>query len=90
MNAAAYTVTLHDIILADDWTDTLWLHDLPRDAEKLHTQALAASGDYFEMLASALEQVATALPVHSVEQYQLQHYISQLLYLQQHYRIVKK
>jgi hypothetical protein len=49
-----------------------------------------ASGDYFEMLASALEQIAVALPLHSVEQYQLQAYIGQLIYLQRHYLITKK
>ncbi len=90
MSATAYALTFHDTVLADDQLELLWLHDLPRDAEKLHAQALVASGDYFEMLAAALEQVAVALPLNSVEQYQIQHYIGQLLYLQRHYKIIRK
>jgi hypothetical protein len=49
-----------------------------------------ASGDYFETLAAELEQVAAALPVHCVEQYKLQDYITQLLYLQRTYTITRK
>jgi hypothetical protein len=77
-------------MLTDGVSDTLWLHDLPKDAEELHVQALAASGDYFEMLASGLEQIAVNMPIGSVDQDQLDHYIGQLLYLQLHYNIVRK
>jgi hypothetical protein len=91
MSTAAYALTFHDSVLTDEQAlDVLWFHDLPRDIEKLHAQALVASGDYFEMLAAALEQVAVVLPLDSVEQYQMQHYIGQLLYLQHHYKIIKK
>jgi hypothetical protein len=91
MSIAAYVVPLYDQIQThDNWLSTLRLHDLPRDTEKLHTQALVASGDYFETLAAALEQIAVALPPDSVEQYQLQHYVGQLLYLQRSYQITKK
>jgi len=91
MSTATYALPLHDMLLTDNESlDLLWFHDLPRDTEKLHAQALVASGDYFEMLAATLEQIAVALPLDSVEQYQVQHYVGQLLYLQHHYKIVKK
>jgi len=90
MNTAAYVLNPFDAVLTDFPVATLWLHDLPRDPDALHAQALAASGDYLEMLAAELEQIAVALPADSVEQYQLQDRIGQLLYLQQHYALTKK
>lgn len=90
MSVATYTINPFDGLVTNGWNTDLLLHDLPDDTEELHAYALAASGDYFEMLASALDQIARTLPVHSAEQYQLQSYISQLLYLQRRYRIVKK
>ena len=90
MSAVTYALNPFSTLVTDGWGEDLWLHDLPKDAEKLHIQALAASGDYFEMLATVLEQIAYTLPAQSVEQYQLQHYIGQLLYMQHHYRVVKK
>jgi hypothetical protein len=90
MSTTAYAISTFDTVVTDGWGADFWLHDLPKDSEQLHAQALVASGDYFEMLAATLEQIACALPVHSVEQYQMQHYIGQLLYLQRHYKITKK
>jgi hypothetical protein len=90
MSSAIYTIRSTDLVVTDGVSDTLWLHDLPKDSEELHIQALAASGDYFEMLASGLEQIAVHMPIASVEQDQLDHYIGQLLYLQLHYTIAKK
>jgi hypothetical protein len=90
MNVTAYALHPFDATVTDGVDYSFWLHDLPDNDEKLQAQALAASGDYFEMLASELEQVAAVLPIHSMEQYQLQYYITQLIYLQHHYRIVKK
>jgi hypothetical protein len=87
MSPAVYTINPYDRVLTDSEREALWLHDLPRDAEELHIQALAASGDYFEMLASGLEQIAVNLPIGSD---QLEHYVGQLLYLQLHYMIAKK
>jgi hypothetical protein len=90
MSTAVYALNTFDMTVTDGTELDFWLHDLPKDADKLHIHALAASGDYFETLASALEQIAATLPLHSMEQYQLQHYIGQLLYMQRHYRISKK
>ena len=77
--------------ITTDSPSTTWqVREVPQDPEELHAQALVASGEYFESLAAILEQVAGALPLHSMEQYQLQHVVSQLLYLQKHYDITKK
>jgi hypothetical protein len=85
-----YALRPGDIVLADGRHADLWLHDLPQDAAKLRLQALVASGDYFETLAARLEQIAAAVPEVSVEQYQLQEAVSQLLYLHREYVITKK
>jgi len=90
MSTLAYTLNPFDALITDGVAEDFWLHDLPKDAEELHVHALVASGDYFEMLAAILEQIARALPPYSMEQYQTQHYVQQLLYLQRHYKISKK
>jgi hypothetical protein len=91
MSTATYALHPFDRLLTEtEIPSDLWLHDLPKDSEELHIQALVASGDYFEMLASGLEQISVNLPVGSVEQDQLDHYIGQLLYLYLHYKITKK
>lgn len=85
-----YPVTLIESVVTDGQGIDIWLHDLPKDTEELRIQALVASGDYFETLAAHLEQVAATLPVASIEQYQLQDTVTQLLYLQRKYAIVKR
>lgn len=89
MSAATYVLHPSDWVLGGSTTDLL-LHDLPKDKEELHIQALVASGDYFEMLATVLEQVARALPLYSTEQYLVHHYVQQLLHLQRYYKIIKR
>ncbi len=90
MSATTYALHLFDTVLTDGEPSELWLHDIATDPEELRLQALVASGDYFETLAARLEQIATALPIKSVEQYQLQDAVGQLLYLQRGYTIKKK
>jgi hypothetical protein len=90
MSTLTYALNPFDSLLTDGVGQALWFHDLPQDKQELHSRALAASGDYFEMLASELEQIAVALPLQSIEQYKIQHYIGELLYLQRHYKIIKK
>jgi hypothetical protein len=93
MSTLTYAWNPFDSLLTDGASSigqAFWLHDLPEDKQELHTRALAASGDYFEMLASELEQIAVTLPLQSMEQYKIQHYIGELLYLQYHYKIIKK
>lgn len=77
-------------LTTDNSSNAWWVREVPDDPQELHLQALVASGDYFETLAANLEQVASAIPANSVEQYQLQHIVGQLLYLQRHYDITKK
>lgn len=77
-------------LTADNPSNAWWVREVPDDPQELHLQALVASGDYFETLAATLEQVAAGIPANSVEQYQLQHIVGQLLYLQRHYDIKKR
>lgn len=91
MTTLSYALNTSDLFLMhSDSSADLLLQDLAHDDETLRVRALVASGDYFETLAAELEQVATALPVHCVEQYKLQDYITQLLYLQRNYDITRK
>jgi hypothetical protein len=85
-----YLIGLFDSVVTDGQDIDVVVHDIPRDVHALRIQALVASGDYFETLAAKLEQIADALPVHSVEQFQIQDAIGQLLYLQRSYAITKK
>lgn len=77
-------------LTTDDPMGAWWVREVPDDPQELHLQALVASGDYFETLAVSLEQIASAIPANSVEYYQLQHVVGQLLYLQRHYDITKR
>ena len=89
-----YAAGSADLILTDGndhaLRRALRLRDLPRNPEDWRTEALAASGDFCEMLAVMLEQVAAALPSDSLEQHQIQDAIGQLLYVQRHYKLVKR
>lgn len=90
MQSTTYKLQTQDKFLDYDSVVELLLHDVEYSSEDLHKRALAASGDYFETLACSLEQIAQALPPASSQQYQLQHIILTLQYLQRHYKIVKK
>jgi hypothetical protein len=87
---STYTLTRTDSVVTDGHGVVSWLHDLPRNPEHWRIEALVASGDFCEMLAATLEQIATALPVNSVEQYQIQDAVGNLLYVQRHYKLVKR
>lgn len=85
-----YALFPHDALLSDGSLNLVWLHDLAQNPDDLHIEALAASGDYFALLASTLDQIGDALPPTSTESYQLQHAIHTLTYLHHHYDIKKK
>jgi hypothetical protein len=86
-----YAFVGSDSLLTDGTTtNVLFLRDVSEDSINWRSEALAASGDYFETLAAKLEEIATALPEVSVEQYQMQDVISQLLYMQRRYKLVRK
>lgn len=65
-------------------------HDLAENFEELEIQALVASGDCFEMLASDLDRVSRSLDEDTLEYLRVEHTIRILLYLQRHYKITKK
>jgi hypothetical protein len=90
MSSVAYAIRPSDVIMDGQETGLLWLHDIPKDPEELRLRALVASGDYFEMLAAQLEQIAATMPLEGIEQHQLQSIVGQLLYLQRNYVIAKK
>lgn len=85
-----YAIAPQDMFVTDGGGAAILLHDLPRNPDHWRTEALVASGDFCEMLAITLEQVAAALPAAGVEQYQLQDVIGHLLYTQRHYTLVKR
>jgi hypothetical protein len=87
---STYALALTDSVVTDGQGAVSWLHDLSRNPDHWRVEALVASGDFCEMLAVSLEQIATALPVNSVEQYQIQDAIGHLLYVQRHYKLVKR
>lgn len=86
--SVTYILSQSDII-TDSNTRELLLHDLPHP-DNWRVESLVASGEYCEMLASVLEQIAVALPATCVEQYQIQDAIGQLLYIQRHYTLTKR
>lgn len=85
-----YMIADSDIVLTDGVGRYLQVRDLPKNPDNWRVEALVASGDFCELLAVTLEQVAAALPLASVEQYQLQDAIGNLLYVQRHYKLVKR
>lgn len=88
--SATYMLANSDLLLADGFGRTLLLHDLPSNPDNWRIEALVASGDFCEMLAVTLEQIAAALPPTSVEQYQIQDAIGNLLYVQRHYKLTRR
>lgn len=86
----AYTIASSDMLLTDGVGRNLYVRDLPANPDNWRVEALVASGDFCELLAVTLEQIAAALPAASVEQYQVQDIIGNLLYVQRHYKLCKK
>lgn len=85
-----YAIASSDKVLTDGIGRNMFVRDLPTNPDNWRIEALVASGDFCELLAITLEQVAVALPVGSVEQYQIQDAIGNLLYVQRHYKLVKR
>lgn len=88
--------TVYPLFSADDMNldgganDAGRLRDMPRKLDSEYLCALVASGDYFETLATTLEEVAFTLPMASVGRHRLQDAVTQLLHLQQEYEITKR
>jgi len=75
----------HDLELAPSW-----LADLEDRREFTSDDALAASGDCFITIATRLDKLAQGLPLDSVEQIGLEHVVTSLFYLQDHYAVIAK
>ena len=70
---------------------TTWLADGVDDKRQFtNDDALAASGDYFITLATALDKIAQNLPRDGAEQIEIENLVSTLFYLQKHYVIIAK
>jgi len=67
-----------------------WLADLEDRREFTSDDALAASGDCFVTIATRLDKLAQGLPFDSVEQIELEHVVTSLFYLQDHYAVIAK
>lgn len=86
-----YAFRTHDVVTGQaSLGGSRLLHDLAENFEELEIQALVASGDCFEMLASDLDRASRELDPESLEYLRVEHTIRILLYLQRHYKIVKK
>jgi hypothetical protein len=85
-----YRLRPPDYLLKHVSLPTALLHDLDVNPDNLVIQALVASGDCFEMIASNLDQISRSLSNDSPLQFQLEHTIRTLLYLQRHYKVIKK
>lgn len=89
--SSGYVLTGLDSVVTDGAVaEVLFLHDMSEGSINWRSEAMAASGDYFETLAARLEEIAVALPETSVEQHQIQEAIGQLLYMQRRYKLVRK
>ncbi len=67
-----------------------WVNDLDDSREFTEADALAASGDYFMVLATKLDLLAQSLPLDSAEQIEIEHIVTTLFYIEQHYAVVAK
>jgi hypothetical protein len=94
------TVLDHDVVSEDmptwlgDYAESRAKKDRAEHAGKKQQfttdDALAASGDYFITLATALDKIAQSLPHDGAEQIQIESLVSTLFYLQKHYVIIAK
>lgn len=88
-----YPVTNHDMYtqhgIARHTNGTLALRDSLDDYSKVELSAMIASGEYFQTLASTLDQIIDASN-NVCRHPELYKIIKELLYMQQHYNIHKK
>lgn len=88
---SAYTLSTNEIVISHaPLGRARRVRDLADNFEELEIQALVASGDCFEMLASDLDRLSRELERDSLEYLRVEHTIRILLYLQRHYKITKK
>jgi hypothetical protein len=70
----------------------VWLADFAdnQPREYNYMDAMAASGDFFVTLATRLDKLAQNMPADSVEQIELEHLVTTLFYLQEHWELRHK
>lgn len=91
MTSATYSINLGGSLLSHGPGEAglSWLNDAD-GRQYTEADALAASGDYFMVLATKLDLLAQSLPRDSAEQIEIEHLVTDLFYLQKHYGIVAK
>lgn len=91
MSVATYALHPHDQLLSPVNPFTRWFHDLADDTDEYQlADAQVASGDYFATLATELDKLAQVLPSNSGEQIVVEEMVDTLLYLDKHYKIVRR
>ncbi len=90
MNSTTYALTFADTVLTHGPASLSRVNDLDDGRGYSEADALAASGDYFMMLATKLDLLAQSVPRDSSEQIELEHLVNMLFYLQKHYAVVPK
>jgi hypothetical protein len=93
MHSVSYSVDFGDILLAHSgqiFGQLLHDGDDRPDESRQYTQvdALAASGDYFMVLATRLDALSQDMPPDSAQHIEIEHMIQTLFYLQKHYSII--
>ncbi len=85
-----YRLRSADLVLSHGPGAVSWVHDIADGREYIEADALAASGDYFMVLATKLDLLAQSLPRDSSEQIEVEHLVTTLFYLEKHYKVVAK
>jgi hypothetical protein len=91
-DATVYSLSSRDALFNHGSArSTLLLKDLSDKPASHEIDALAASGDLFVTLATALDDTASSLTTDaSIAHPQLERLVNMLLYLQRHYKISRK
>jgi len=93
MSSLAYALPQRDKLLTHGRTTNFWFRDGDDTASKRRNpeiEAIAASGDAFELLASEIDRVMLTLEPNSNERLDLDAIVKVLLYLQEHHTIVRR
>lgn len=85
-----YSLKDHGVVTSHGDIRAKFLRDISGDPESIAIDALVASGDCFEMLASTLDQLSRTLPDDAPQQPELEQLIRTLLYLHRTYLITRK
>jgi hypothetical protein len=93
MGTSTYVLPVAPAILVHETDDLpVWLGDYGEGVSREFNiaDAMAASGDYFITLATRLDLIAQGLKRDSPEQIELEHLVTTLFYMQDHYDLTAK